>query len=244
MYLLSFLPIALQLLLVIHVVKTGQDRFWIWLLVFLPVAGGLAYLIVVVLPELGQSHQARSVASGLSRAVNPTKRLKELERTLSLSNTVANKLALADECLDCGMAERAEELYTACLAGLFKGDRNIALKRARALAVLERWAEACEALEAQNAAAPLERVEDQLLLLLCGGKAGREATAVNQDLARLFAGSRNLEVGYHLAASHADLGNREAARKTVDEMTALLDQHRQFRSTMGKHWLTSAKKLL
>jgi hypothetical protein len=47
------MPLALQLLLIIHVIKTGRNTLWIFLLIFVPLVGGLAYLIVEVLPWIG-----------------------------------------------------------------------------------------------------------------------------------------------------------------------------------------------
>jgi hypothetical protein len=243
-FILGILPIALQLLLVIHVFKTGQDTFWIWILVFLPVAGGLAYLIVIVLPELRHSRGASQLVAGVDHAINPTKRLKELETALRLSDTVANRLALADECLSCGFPERAESLYRECLQGMFRGDRNISLKLARTLAALERPAESMALLGPLAAASPLERVEDQLMLLLCEEKTGTPVAAVIEKLRRLFAGSRNLETGYHLVRILAADKQADAARAVVKEMATLFEHHRHFQTTMGKNWLKAAQKVV
>jgi hypothetical protein len=46
------IPLLLQALLIIHVIKTGRSTSWIYLLIFIPVAGGIAYLVVEVLPDL------------------------------------------------------------------------------------------------------------------------------------------------------------------------------------------------
>jgi hypothetical protein len=44
------LPILIQVGLVVHVIKTGRNTIWIWVLVLLPGVGSLAYLVVEVLP--------------------------------------------------------------------------------------------------------------------------------------------------------------------------------------------------
>jgi len=46
-----YLTYFIQILLIIHVLKTGRDRYWIWLLLFLPLIGGIAYLVVEIIPE-------------------------------------------------------------------------------------------------------------------------------------------------------------------------------------------------
>ena len=199
---------------------------------------------MVVLPSLRHSRGAHLVAQGVGQVVNPTKRLRELEGNLQLSNTVANKLALADELLASGQPERAEALYRDCLQGIFRGDRNISLKQARALAGMARYPEAVAVLRPLAAQAPLERVEDQLLLRLCEEQIGAGADAVLAGLRRLFATARNLETGYHLCRCQQAAGQGEAARQTVAEMEALLHHHKHFRSTMGRQWVREAQKLL
>jgi hypothetical protein len=58
--LFGLIPFALQLLLIIHVLKTRRDFFWIYLLIFLPLVGGLAYIVVEILPGIGRSRAVRS----------------------------------------------------------------------------------------------------------------------------------------------------------------------------------------
>ena len=58
------LPYIIQALLIVHVIKTGRNQLWIWVLLFVPVGGGLAYLAVEIIPELFRSRTAQRAASG------------------------------------------------------------------------------------------------------------------------------------------------------------------------------------
>ena len=49
------LSILIQLALVVHAIKTGRNSSWVFILLFFPLIGGLAYLIVELLPSMGQS---------------------------------------------------------------------------------------------------------------------------------------------------------------------------------------------
>src|SRR5262245_10843816 len=51
--------ILLPVIAIVHLVRTGRDMRWIMLIVFLPVAGPLAYLIIEVLPSFRNSPNAR-----------------------------------------------------------------------------------------------------------------------------------------------------------------------------------------
>jgi len=45
----------IQLALVVHVLKTGRNTYWIWLILMVPFIGAAAYLIIEIGPELNGS---------------------------------------------------------------------------------------------------------------------------------------------------------------------------------------------
>ena len=65
------LPIILEVLLVIHVIKTGRNTLWIWLIIFLPMAGGIAYFIVELLPEILRSRTLQATRRSVKLALDP-----------------------------------------------------------------------------------------------------------------------------------------------------------------------------
>jgi hypothetical protein len=67
--LLLIVPIIIQVLLIIHVIRTGRNQLWIWVLLFLPLAGGIAYLAVEIVPQLFRSRTAQRTARGLKKAM-------------------------------------------------------------------------------------------------------------------------------------------------------------------------------
>ncbi|HSD69286.1 MAG TPA: PLDc N-terminal domain-containing protein, partial [Woeseiaceae bacterium] len=56
---LIVLSVIVQIALVVHVMRSGRQTYWIYLIVFMPVVGSIAYLIVEILPELLAGRQAR-----------------------------------------------------------------------------------------------------------------------------------------------------------------------------------------
>jgi len=127
------LPVLLQALLIIHVIKTGREQFWIYILIFLPVAGGIAYIVIEVLPPILSGRTTRKAQSLLSTMVNPTRRLRELEEQAELAPTFQNLRLLGDEYLRCGQPGQAAARYRGCLRGQFAQETE----------VMERLAEAC-----------------------------------------------------------------------------------------------------
>ena len=52
-----------------HAVKTGQQQFWVWVILFLQPLGGLAYLVIVLLPGLFGGPTARTAAAYLVHGI-------------------------------------------------------------------------------------------------------------------------------------------------------------------------------
>ena len=238
--LLGLIPIALQLLLVIHVIKTGRSFYWIYLLVFLPLVGGLAYLIVEVLPDVGRSRALRSAGSAAGRLINPTRRLRELESLVRVQDTVRNKQELAEEYLACGMHAAAAELLSSCRTGIYANDPDIRRRLACALLEGAKAEQAREILDGLAAQGGLQSLSDRLLHLRA-----REATGTEELPAfrELYQADRGLEAGYWYVAALVRAGRTDEARAVVDDMREQLKRYRQFRRTMGKAWFEKAAKL-
>ena len=57
-YLFSLIPLILDVILIVHVFRTGRERFWVFIIVFIPLAGCIAYVIVESLPGLIHGREA------------------------------------------------------------------------------------------------------------------------------------------------------------------------------------------
>ena len=73
------LSIAVQAGLIIHVIKTGRNQIWIWVLALLSYAGILAYVAVEIIPDLFRSRTAQRTARGFKKAMDPTADLRRFE---------------------------------------------------------------------------------------------------------------------------------------------------------------------
>ena len=63
--------IALQVALVIHIIRTGRNQLWLWAVILLPVAGSIAYFIVEVLPGLMGSRTVRTAHANVIAKLDP-----------------------------------------------------------------------------------------------------------------------------------------------------------------------------
>ncbi len=134
-YVLLALPYALQLLCIVHAMRTGREFYWIWIVLFLPYVGGLAYLIVEILPGLGSRRHLSAAKAAVDRVFVPGRKLRDLGNRASFSPTVENRTAYADALAEAGAWSEALAEYEACLAG--QARRSPALLFKAAAAALE-----------------------------------------------------------------------------------------------------------
>jgi hypothetical protein len=130
--LLLILPIIIQVLLIIHVIKTGRNQLWIWVLLFVPLAGGIAYLAVEILPELFRSRAAQRTARSFRKAMDPGADLRRYENEARVAGNVANRQRFAEELVRHARYDEAIAQYREALSGLYEHDPNLMLGLAEA----------------------------------------------------------------------------------------------------------------
>jgi len=130
---LLILSYLIQALLIVHVIKSGRNQLWIWVLLLLPFGvGAIAYVAVELLPELLRSHGARRTARGLKKAIDPQADLRRYESEARLTANVASRQRYAEELRRHGRHEEAMAQYTQALSGLYEHDPNLMLGFAQA----------------------------------------------------------------------------------------------------------------
>ena len=129
---LMILSFVVQLLLVIHIFKTGRDKTWIWVVIGIPMIGSLAYVTVELLPSFFRSHRGQGVQKDMQKIFNPQKNFNSAIQNYEIADTVKNTTTLADECMNKGMYEDAQKLYTKALIGMYKHDAHLLFGLAKA----------------------------------------------------------------------------------------------------------------
>jgi hypothetical protein len=129
---LVVISIVVQILLIVHVIRTGRNSLWIWALALLPWAGPIAYLIVEVLPGLGRSRTARRAASAVRNTLDPDRDLRQYASEVRISGNVESRRRLAEELVSKGQFPEAIETYRSALTGLYEHDPHLMLGLAQA----------------------------------------------------------------------------------------------------------------
>ena len=126
------LSLALQVALIVHVVKTGRNQIWIWILALLSLPGAIAYIVVELLPDLFRSRAAQRTARGLQRAMDPERDLRRYEHEVHVAGNVASRQRYAEELVRRERFDEAMAQYREALTGLYEHDPNLMLGLAQA----------------------------------------------------------------------------------------------------------------
>lgn len=127
-----FLSIVVQVLLIIHCIKTGRNTIWIWVLALLSYVGILAYLAVELIPDLLRSRTAQRAGRNVKRALDPGAELRRYENEARIGGNVASLQRYAEELTRQGRYDEAITQYRKALTGLYEHDPNIMLGIAQA----------------------------------------------------------------------------------------------------------------
>lgn len=126
------LSYALNILCIVHAIRTGRANYWIYILVLAPGIGSLCYLFMELLPSARGTRTGRKVEVGLIRAIDPDRALREAQLEWDRTGTPKAGLELAEEQVARGNHAAARLLYTRIMTGMYEFDPAMLIGRARA----------------------------------------------------------------------------------------------------------------
>ncbi|PWH81768.1 hypothetical protein DIS18_13895 [Algibacter marinivivus] len=91
-----YLIIALQGYCIYHMYQNRNPYYWALLIMFLPVVGSVIYLIT----QVYNKRDAEKITNEIAHVINPSKKVKDLEKRLEFSESYQNRLNLADAYLE------------------------------------------------------------------------------------------------------------------------------------------------
>ena len=116
---IGLLSIVVQIYFAIHAGKSGR-YWWIFPIFVFPLFGSIVYFFVEYLPELKLAAQAKR-----SRNKTPRHNIKELERALELTDSVKNRITLAEAYFHAGRYQDSIDLLENTLTGMHSDDPYI-----------------------------------------------------------------------------------------------------------------------
>jgi hypothetical protein len=241
------MPFAIALFLInvvfiVHAAKTGRFMPWGYLILLLPGVGVIAYILVELVPEWFGSAQGQRARRRVVNTLDPEKRYRALVDALAVADTIANRTALAEECLELGKFAEALRHYEHVIALPMGEEPAYALGKARAEFELGRAADAVVTLDALRAKWPDWQSADAHLLYARALEAGgRSAEALDeyQAVSDYFAGA---EARVRWAMLLRKVGrDGDAKRLYADVLTQMRRAPRYVRKAQAE-WIAIAER--
>ncbi|WOH54153.1 tetratricopeptide repeat protein [Bradyrhizobium sp. sBnM-33] len=243
------MPVALVILLlditlIWHASKTGRLQPWAFIILLIPFVGALAYIIVELVPEWFGSPDARQARKRMADRLDPEKHYRELSDRLAGSDTIANRAAVAAECLKIGRFDEAVRHYDHVLQLPMGWEPAYALGKAQAQFGLSRPADALATLDDLKEHWPdFESAEGHLLYARALAEVGRIEEALDEyhALVAYFPGAE-AKVRYGLLLG--TVGRTAEARIVFNELLLQMRRAPKYLREAQAEWLSIAEKQL
>jgi hypothetical protein len=234
--------LVFEVVLIVHAAKTG--RFWPWgLIIFLlPAFGGLAYVLIELLPEWFGSVQGQHARKSVVGTLDPGRRYRQLTDQLEVADTIANRAALAEECLTLGKYQEALGHYDHILSLPMGDDAVYAFGKARTQFGLGHPQDAVATLDDLRARWPdYQSAEAHLLYARALEDSGHTDAALSeyQAVANYYPGAE-ARVRYGLLLDKA--GRKAEAKTLLTETLAGLKRAPKYVRRAQAEWIALAEK--
>jgi len=238
------LSLVIQLALVVHIIKTGRNMTWVFIVLFFPVIGTLAYLIVELLPEWSNSRSGLTARRRLTRLANPDGNFKAASRNFEVADTAQNALKLAAEYLEKQRYPEAAELYQRALRGIHADDPVLLLGLAHARFGLGDASAAVQALDLLKEKNPAHTSPEGHLLYAKARERLGDLQAAAHEYEALTGYYSGPEPTCRLAAIYKAQGRTEEARTLFQKVVHVSRIAGRHYNDLHKEWVAMAQREL
>lgn len=225
-----------QLICIIHAMKTNR-RDWIYLLIFLPAIGAIAYFVRELWPEI----QAGNFMEQMQRVLFPNSAIRDLQKRLRIADTEANRLNLAREYEKQKKYDKALELTKSCLEGFYANDAGIMQDVARLSFYNNNFAESIAYYDkVLKAKTKFDKPEDELVyaraLEGCGSLAKAE-----EEYVRIIRIHHSMEARYHYGMLLKRQSRIEEARTQFQAVKDERELQPKYVLRMNAQWIRQSR---
>lgn len=231
--------IILQAICVIHCIRSRNQQNWIWLIIFLPMIGCIAYLFTEVITR----RSIRNVQAGVGEVLSPSGSIRKLEENLRFSDTFNNRIALADAYLQAGQTQRAINLYEESLQGTF-AENELGISRLIIAYYKEKRYDDVIRLTPKISKLPqFARSKAHILYAASLGNTGQPEKAEN-EFQQMNGRFGNFEARYYYAMMLRNYNRPDDGRKILEQIAEEIPQLSPVERRHNREWLRLTKEAL
>jgi hypothetical protein len=236
--------ILLDITLVYHASRTGRLQPRAFIILMIPALGALAYIVVELIPEMLSGPGAQQARRRVANRLDPEKLYRELCDRLAATDTIANRAALAQECLKVDRFGEAEGHYDHILQLPMGSEPVYAVGKAKAEFGRNRPADALATLDDLQKRWPdFQSAEAHLLYARALAEVGRVDEALEEfhAVAAYFPGAE-ARVRYALLLKL--VGRTAEAKVVFTEVLLQMKRAPAYLREAQAEWLSIAEKQL
>ena len=234
---LYLIVIAFQVYCIVDVIRRGRSTIWIMALVFLPLASGIAYFLVEILPGLQGNRHVRVARQKIADKLDPERELRAAQQALDIADTMANRIRVADALSALGRHAEALPLYERGAGP--RPDFRTGEKLARSLFLNDRPQKALSLLDGlpkTTAQSDVDRVKLLRARILEDLGKNEEALALYADVVERLPGD---EARCRYAGLLLKVGRKAEARQVLEDVEhrmKYLDRHTRMAEAPMYDW--------
>ena len=238
--------VAVQVMTLIHVVRTGRTQPWLMIVLFLPLVGSIAYLVAEVLPEFlgqGAGQRARAAAQDL---IDPERTLRELQDEAVAVDTPQAYARVAKELARLRRFADSVSTFERAMTGIFADDPELLYASAEAAfdgaeAGQLAWSQAREALNRLESIEPKFRAKDRALFRARLAAESGNAEDAEREYRELTKGHAAFEVRVRYAHFLYTQRRFGEARDLLSELLAQANRSSPHVRQMNAEWISQAE---
>lgn len=227
----------------VHAVRSGQERYWLFVLFAFPGIGSVVYALSIWLPEMRHSRHGRQLVGGMKRALDPSRELREALEAVDISANSQNRMRLAEAFVAAGRASEAIPHYQAALRSVHKDDPDIQVGLAKAYLEAGHAAQARDLLDGLIKRLPDFRSPEGHLIYARAVAALDERAQAHEEFETLV----GYYAGYEPRARYAEIlagwGDTERARELCERSLREAKRLPGYSRALNKEWIGRLQRL-
>jgi len=231
-----YVTIGLQAICAIHCMRSGNQNKWIWVIVFLPIVGCIAYIFTEIITR----RQIGNVQEGVGAVFNSVGKIKKLEDNLRFTDTFNNRMALADAYMAAGQTEKAIALYEGSRTGAFTENEYLLTRLITAYYKVKRFDDILPLARKLYKSVPFARSRAHILYALALENTGRGDLA-EKEFDTMKARFSNFEARYQYGMFLRRAGRDGDAKNMFSAMLEEAPHLSRRERRYSKDWFLYAK---
>ncbi len=237
------LHVVIALFFAVHAVRSGQDRYWLFILFAFPLLGSVVYALAIWLPDWRFSHTGRQVVRGVQRAIDPDRELRAAQDAYETAATTEHRVRLADALVAAQRPGDALPHYQAALRGIHADDPDLQVRLARAYLEGGQYADSRRLLDDLIRRRPDFRSPAGHLIYARAVAGEGDRARARHEFDTLIGYFSGFEAHAHYAQVLDDWGEHDAAVRLRDQSLQRARRLPRHSRRMNEEWLRRLKRI-